>query len=85
MPYLSQDSGSIPQDKLEKALEKEYTDRFYDGYNKGSVDAKDDIRHKSVNTVEVKKNRDVLDPYCLGYEIGYLKRVLWVLTAGKIT
>jgi hypothetical protein len=85
MPYLSQDSGEIPADKIEERIEREYNDRFYKGYMKGKKEAKEDVKDRCVGTVEIKKNRDVTDPFCMGYEVGYLRELLWILTEGKIT
>lgn len=85
MPYLSQESTTIPADKKKEALETEYKDRFYKGYMKGKKEAKEDVKDRCVSVVTVKKNRDELDPFCMGYEVGYLRELLWILTEGKIT
>lgn len=85
MRYLNQGSTSIPKDKLESALAKEYNQRFYKGYMQGKKEAKEDMEDRCVSITEVKKNRDIMDPFCMGFETGYLRGILWILTAGKIT
>jgi hypothetical protein len=85
MPYLSQDSGVIPADKQLKALEKEYNKRWYKGYMKGKKEAKEDFEDRCVSIMTIKKNRDIMDPFCMGYEVGYLREILWILTKGQIT
>jgi len=85
MPYLNQDFTLISKDKLRDKLVTEYNDRFYKGYIKGKKEVMEDVKNKTVNTVKIKQNRDVTDPFCMGYEVGYLKQLLYVLTDGKVT
>lgn len=81
--YLNQDKND-PVD-AQKRIEAEYLKRFEDGYMRGKKEATEDVKDRCVSIVHVKEKRKVTDPYSMGYEVGYLRQLLWVLTQGRIT
>lgn len=58
---------------------------FDDGYLEGKDAAKFDLKNRKVNITSLRLKRNVSDKYGIGYEIGYLRQLLWTLTEGKIT
>lgn len=71
--------------KPERTAEMDLRDEeFEEGYIEGKEIAKADLKLRTVNITDIKKFRNIEIPYVLGFEIGYLRQLLWTLTEGKI-
>lgn len=60
-------------------------EEFQEGYLEGKEIAKNDLSNRCVNITDLKKTRNIENQYVMGFEIGYLRQILWTLTEGKIT